>query len=225
MSSPLLPLYDIKQPLAQGTPMPFMPAYALGASGDRLCATPDAAVHGVLAVHLLHDYAIEARLACGDVSRLRLGGKGDTGTTHWAGVSRTIADALQLPVDVWLGPIGIAPVVQVIQPATGVPIPSLQQYPPATDLNDPRPPGTVEFDAASDEIVIVTNMYFTFSSEPVIEATANGMPVPASARDQVASAYRCARCGHHAPVHWRLAITAPALDRIDIVTIAARVEP
>jgi len=218
----LLPLFDVKQPLAHGLPMPFMPAYALGANGGRLCATPNVAVHGALAVHLLHDYAIEARLACGDVSGIRLGGKGDAGSIHWVGISRTIADGLMLPIDVWAGPIGIAPAVQVVQPTMGERIPPLQQYPPATDLNDRRPPSTVEFDAAPDVIVLVTNMYFTFSSEPGIEASANGMPVPAIARDQVSSAYDCTACGRSTLVHWRLHLTAPSLDRVDIVTVAAR---
>ncbi len=218
----LLPLFDIKQPLAHGAPMPFMPAYALRTNGDRLCAAPNLAVHGALAVHLLHDYAIEARLACEDVPGVRLGGRGDAGTTHWVGISRTIVDAMEIPIDVWAGPIGIASAAQVVQPAKGARVPPLQQYPPATDLNDRRPPATVEFDAAPEEIVLVTNMYFTFSSEPVIEATANGMAVAATARDQVSSAYHCAACGRNSLVHWRLQITAPSLDRVDIVTIAPR---
>ena len=68
----LLPMFDIKQPRERGEPMPFIPAYALRASGERLCAMPNVVAHGVLAVHLLHDYAIEARLTCKDVSHIEL---------------------------------------------------------------------------------------------------------------------------------------------------------
>jgi hypothetical protein len=218
----LLPLFDIKQPLARGLPMPFVPAYALAGNGERLCAAPDMTTHGALAVHLLHDYAIEARLACRDVSGIGLGGNGAAGSTHWVGISQTIAETLALPIDVWMGPVGIAPVAQVVPTGPGMRVPALEQYPPATDLNDLGPPVTVEFDAAPDEIVLVTNLYFTFSAEPAIVATANGAGVPAAARDQIASAYTCARCPRDSPVRWRFAITAPALDRIDIVTIVPR---
>jgi hypothetical protein len=215
----LLPLFDVKQPREHGAPMPFVPAYALAANGERLCAVPNVVAHGALAVHLLHDYAIEARLACKDASHIYLGGKGAPDSTHWAGISRAIVDTLHLPISVWIGPVGATSIVQAIQPTTGTPVPTLQQYPPATDRNDPGVESTVEFDAASDEIVIVTNMYFTFSPAPVVDATANGIPVSAVARDQVSSAYICAICGLDARIRWRLAITAPALDRIDIVTI------
>jgi len=213
----LLPLFDIKQPRQHGAPMPFVPAYALAANGERLCAAPDVVAHGVLAVHLLHDYAIEARLACGDTSHVYLGGKGAPDSTHWAGISRVIVDTLNLPMRVWIGPVGVTSIVQVIQPAAGTRVPTLQQYPPATDRNEPEVRNTVEFDAASDEIVLVTNTYFTFSPGPRVEATANGVPVPVAARDQASLAYACTSCADG--VRWRLDITAPELDRVDIVTI------
>jgi hypothetical protein len=215
-----LPLFDIKQPLERGAPMPFVPAFALRASGDLLCAAPSIVVHGVLPIHLLHDYAIEARLVCGDVSHILLGGKGADASAHSVGISRTLVDTLKLPIKAWIGPVGVTSAVQVIQPTAGVSVPSLQQYPPITDMNDGGVPSAVEFDAAADEIVLVTNMYFT--SSQVIEAKANGTPVPVTARDQVSSAYVCGTCARGSRVRWRLDIKAPALDRIDIVTIADR---
>ena len=121
-----------------------------------------------------------------------------------------------------MGPVGVTSAAQVIQPVTEVHVPPLQQYPPATDLNDRTLPSAMEFDAAGDEIVLVTNMYFTFSPEAVVEATANGVQVPVTARDQVSSAYLCAVCARDARVHWHLDIAASALDRIDVVTVADR---
>ena len=217
----LVPLFEIKQPFQHGAAMPFAPMYGLRANGERLCGAPGVTAHGVLAVHLLHDYAIEARLICGDAPRIWLGGRGPEGNTHWAGVSRVLSDALALPIKVWVGAIGVAPVAQVIYPVTGTRIPALQKYPPATDNNAPGSRSTLEFDAVPGEVVLVTNMYFTFSPEPVVEATANGMPVPATTRDQVSSAFICQLCDRDGKVHWRLGITASAIERIDVVTIAA----
>jgi hypothetical protein len=215
----LLPLYDVKQPLQRGAPMPFLPMHALKASGSLLCAAPAVATHGALAVHLLHDYAIEARLACADASSIFIGGDA---TKHLAGVSRTIADALAIPVDPWLGPVGIAPVMRVVQPHVGTSVPPLTQYPPASEINDRASRYTIEFDAAADEVVLVTDIYFTFNATPAIEATVDGMPVAASARDQVSTAFICDRCEGNAPVRWRLDIITPTLDRVDVVTIARR---
>jgi hypothetical protein len=216
----LLPLFDIKRALPRDGPMPFVPAHALAASGELLCASSSISIHGVFAVHLLHDYAIEAHLACRDTSHIWLGGRNSADTPHLAGVSAAFAEALKVPIAEWLGPVGIAPVAQVVHPLVGRQVPMLQTYPPATDLNDRPESHAIEFEASPREIVLVTNIYFTFSAFPEVRAMANGLTISPSVRDQVSSAYVCSVCATDAPVRWRLDISAPALDRIDIVTIA-----
>ncbi len=221
----LLPLFEITQPAAHGEPVPFVPVHSLAKSGALLCSAQSVSAHGALAVHLLHDYAIEARLACGERPHLSLGGLGDSRTIHWVGISRGFAEAVSIPVDAWIGPIGVAPVVQVINPRTGQPVPSLRTYPPATDLNAPEMRRTFQFDATPDEVVLVTNIYFTFTAKPQVFATANGQPIPVVANDQISSAYVCKRCAHDAPVHWRLDVMASSFERVDIVTVASHRPP
>jgi hypothetical protein len=211
------PLFDVKQPFQAGTPMPFATARALRRSGKALCAEETIAAHGSLAVHLLHDYALEARLACGRAAHIRLGGESGT---KLVGVSRRIRRALGVPADRAVGPIGVLPVVQVIQPRTGIPVPDPSTYPPVGGIYRDAPPQPIRFTARADEAVLVTDMFFAFGNAPTAAAFANGERVEPAARDLVSTAFVCSRCAADAAVDWRLDVASPAIERVDIVTFA-----
>ena len=218
----LLPLFDVKRPATLGTPVAFLPAHALGATGAILCSVPRAVAHGALAVHLLHDYAIEAQLRCGHTEGIWLGGKAQAPAAHFVGVSRSIAKKIGMSVDYMVGSLALTTPSQVIQPAVGVPVPRLRQYPPASDLIGTTQRSTVEFVAGPSEAVLITNVFFTFSNSATVVATANGERVVALASDQTSMAFVCGHCDQDEPVRWHLDIVAPDMNRLDIVTVPRR---
>jgi hypothetical protein len=67
--------------------------------------------------------------------------------------------------------------------------------------------------------VLVTDMYFAFVAPPAVTATANGAAAPPVARDRVSTAFQCTQCQPGSTVKWRIQVTTPAVERVDIVTV------
>src|SRR5690606_22812361 len=86
------PLIDVKHAPGPHAPMLWMPSYAMRSSGRFLCSQPAPSLHGVYATHVLLNYAIEMRLACGRSDALA--GGTDDGRQHWIGLSRAMLDRL-----------------------------------------------------------------------------------------------------------------------------------
>ena len=210
------PLFDVKAAGEAGAPMPFLVARAGSASGRLLCNEPATAAHGSYAVHLFHVYAMEMHLTCDRSETVALGGAAGA---HKAGVSRSIASGLEFAAVDRIGPLMLLPVGRVVNPQRGGRIPAAGTYPPITPRFDAPALHVFDFEAPQEEAVLVTDLYFAFVAPPIVTATANGAPVGFAARDRVSTAFRCTECARGTSVKWRVSVTTPAVERVDIVTV------
>jgi hypothetical protein len=202
--------------------MPFLVAHASSRSGQLLCDEPLVTAHGSYAVHLFHVYALDARLRCGRTGNVALGG---ASSPHKAGASEAIASRLGFTAPDRLGPLALLPVARVVNPTRGAAPPPLATYPPITPRFDAPTSHVFEFEASQDEAVLVTDMYFAFVTPPAVTAMANGTVSEPVARDRVSTAFRCTRCAPGSTVKWRIQVTTPAIERVDIVTVRSAGPP
>jgi len=219
------PLFDIKQPYAQGAALPFVPAYAMAAIGDALCADRALVAHGVLGFHLLHDYALETKLRCAAPPGVLIGGKEPADMPHLTGLSRGMlrdlqVDATQSARILEAGPLSLFPVTQVLNPVNGESLAKPGTFPPATFTFGAPKPRVLQFAARCDEMVIVTNMYHgAFAADPTVLASVNGKAVQPAAADALSAAYVCQDGAPDAQAAWTLQLASPAPDRVDVVTV------
>ena len=190
------PLFDIKKPYQEGPPLPFAPAYALASIGDTLCANRTVVAHGALAFHLLHDYGLETKLQCAAPPAIKLGGVEPIDAAHVAGLSRVMLRGAQRGATgfdsiVDAGPLSLFAVRRVINPAAGESPAAPGTFPPTRYTFGAPARVTLQFDARCDEIVVVTNMYYAFASDPKVVAILNGNTVQPAAADALSAAYVC----------------------------------
>jgi hypothetical protein len=218
------PLFDVRKPYQEGAPLPFAPAYALAPIADALCPSATVAAHGALAFHLLHDYGLETKLRCATPPNIRLGGAEPRDATHVAGISRRV---LRGALKDWsgvqtianAGPLSLVPVKQIVNPATGESTAPPGTFPPTRYTFGAAERVTLQFDARCDEIVVVTNMYYAFASDPKVVATLNGNKVESTAADALSVAYVCSGASPESVAAWQLQIESPAPDRVDVITV------
>ena len=219
------PLFDVKRPYKEGPPLPFMPAYAMSRVADALCADRTVVVHGALAFHLLHDYALETKLGCAEPPAIALGGAEPREVTHVASLSRLVLrgatiDPARADIIAQAGPLSLFAVRQVIHPAKGERPAPPGSFPPTRYTFGAPERVTLRFDARCDEIVVVSNIYYGFATDPTIDATLNGVAVGPVAADAVSAVFACSEPSRNSAASWRLAIASPAPDRVDVITIA-----
>ena len=218
------PLFDVRQPYQDGLPVPFAPAYAIAAIGDALCANRTVVAHGVLAFHLLHDYGLETKLQCAVPPAIRLGGAEPSDAAHVAGLSRVVSRGAQRGA-AWVdpiadaGPMSLFPVRRVISPAAGASPAVPGTFPPTRYTFGAPARVTLQFDARCDEIVVVTNMYYAFASDPKVVAILNGKTVQPAAADALSAAYACSDAAPESAATWQLQIASPEPDRVDVITV------
>ena len=218
------PLFDVKRLYTEGPPLPFMPAYAMSSIADALCADRSVVVHGALAFHLLHDYALETKLGCAAPPAIVLGGGEPRDATHVAGLSRLVLhraanDSSRADVLAQAGPLSLLAVKQVVNPMKGVSTALPGIFPPTRYTVGAAERLALRFDARCDEIVVVTNMYYGFATAPAIDATLDGIRVQPVAADALSTLYACTVATPESTASWELAIDSPSPDRVDVITI------
>jgi len=218
------PLFDVKRPYHQGPPVPFMPAYAMASVAAALCADRIVIAHGALAFHMLHDYALETKLECAAPPAIRLGGTEPPDATHVTGLSRIVLrgagkDSARADAIAQAGPLALFAVKQVINPLKGESTAPPGTYPPTRSTFGTPASFTLQLDARCDELVVVSNMYYTFASDPSIDATLNGIAVQPVVADAVSTVYVCKDPSPESAASWRLSIASPAPDRVDVITV------
>jgi len=216
-----MPLFDVQASPSRGAEVPFMPAYAMAKGGRVLCAQREVVVHGAYAVHLTHDYAIEARLGCSGRPSIQLGGALPRDAVHLAGIAEPIAHALRAKAADRIGPLVLVPLAQVLAPAQGMRVADHRSYPPVAPELRTAEHSAVEFTARADEAVLVTNLNFAFGGDPQVTATVDGRTVEPGPRDGLTVSFLCRDCDAAAPHQWLLDVRAPSPQRIDIVTVIA----
>jgi hypothetical protein len=218
------PLFDVKRPYQEGARVPLMPAYAMSSVADALCTDRTVVAHGALAFHLLHDYALETKLKCSAPPVINLGGTEPRDATHVAGISRlvlrgSVKDSARADAVARAGPLGLFPVKRIVNPIKGESTAPPGTYPPTRSTFGAPERFALQFDARCDEVVVVTNMYYWFATNPGVDAVLNGNPVQPMATDAVSAAYACKDASPESTATWQLSIASPAPERVDVITV------
>jgi len=208
-----VPLFAVTERFAPTQPFLMLPAHAIGASGALLCRSPRPTLHGVFAQQLLHDYAMDERLACAR-SDVKLGGA-DAGREHWLGLSRALFEQLQVVPSLYIGPLGIIK-------ATPIPFGDARDpqttpvYPAFAPRFAPAQEQTLRLTLAPGVHVAIANIAFGGVPFPQVGATLDGAPLAHVAADAVTEVYACAEPCRGGLLELR--ITAAAAADVDIVT-------
>lgn len=192
----------------------YFPAWARTGLADFLCSTDEpVTMHGYAGIVLEQSYALETRMRCGK-ENLYIGGR-EPGL-HFIGVRRADAKTLSMQGGTDIGSLRIFHAARVIHPLEPVDIPVGDVYPPRPYLVDPQMTHEVIVPARSDEWLAVTNLYLLWMPASV-DVRLNEQPADPELETRSTHYYRCAECN---PVtdRWRIEITAPALEFVEIVT-------
>jgi hypothetical protein len=220
---PLMPRLDVKQDdAAPPQPEPWLPAYAVDASGELLCAEPRTIVlHGTYAYLEDTYFGLDHRLRCGQRD-IRLLGAAPATASHLVGLSKPLWAALGWQPMTPLGGLGIAAAARVISPATGYVVPDGSVYPPYQMPAGPARTLVLEANAPGTESLVISAPHFVWMPSPALAAkvSANGEPQPPLARDAISIVYACRRCALEKTVTWRIEIESVAPEWIDVVMLA-----
>lgn len=217
-----LPLFDVKSAPSPTAPLLLMPAYAMDASGRFLCSQPAPSVHGAYAAHVVMNYAIEMRLACGrsDV----LAGGDEAGRQHWLGLSRALFAQLDVEPERRLGPLGLMP-ARPLAPARSIPALAQPSYP--AYVAPPRPARELraQVQLAPGEYLAISDIASMFGDGYEVEAYVAGQRLEPKARDRVSVVYRCESCDTGEPATVDLLLHGSNLDALDFVAFRASRPP
>ncbi|MCQ4164943.1 hypothetical protein [Tahibacter harae] len=204
-------LFDVTGTGAAAQRLPLLPARAMRASGEFLCSQAAPSVHGAYARHLLHDYAIEMRLACGRSDAIA--GGADPARQHWLGLARTLTAQAGLRAERSLGPLQLFPVRRVLN-GDAFPMPQTPVYP--IHLPQANAPETRRFSLLlqpGERIAVSETAFFIAAAEV---AFAGGAPQPRLlGGDAVSRVYGCEECA--APVAVELLVTTANFSDTDVV--------
>lgn len=204
-------LFDITGPGAAAQRLPLLPARAMQASGEFLCSQAAPSVHGAYARHLLHDYAIEMRLACGRSDAIA--GGADPARQHWLGLARALTARAGLQAGRSLGPLQLFPVRRVVS-GDGFAMPQTPVYPIHLPLANPAETRRFSLQLQPGERIAVSESAFFIAAAEVVFA-GDGPPPRLLASDAVSRIYACAECT--APVATELLVTTANFSDTDIV--------
>jgi hypothetical protein len=207
------PLYAVSSPPQPLSSTTFVPAYAMMESGKFFCLHDDATVHGVLARHILYDYAIEMRLSCGR-NDVRVGGD-DAKRTHWLGMPEAMYSRLGLYPATKIGAMGIFS-VRPVSTGPGRQVPDTPIYPAYVPKITNRETREYHFVLRPGGEVVITNVAF-FVPNPAVRVEFDGRPVEALVADGASSVYSCNECEGEKSVV--LSISSTDLSDVDVVVI------
>jgi hypothetical protein len=219
---PIAPRLDVKEDdAAPPVPEPWLPAYAVDASGKLLCAQPQPLVlHGTYAYLEDTYFGLDHRLRCGRRD-VRLLGALPAAAPHLVGLAKPLWVALGWQPAIALGGLGIAAAARIVNPATGYVVPDGRTYPPYKMAAGPVRTLVLEADAPGNEALAISAPHFIWMPSPamVLKVSANGEPQAALANDAISNVYVCRRCAVES-VRWRLEIESVAPEWIDVVMLA-----
>jgi hypothetical protein len=208
------PMFDVRHAPDEIVPLLLTPAYAMDASGRFLCAQHLPSIHGTYGSQLIHNYAMDMRLAC-DRADVHVGGN-EPDRTHWLGLSRTMFARSGVLPQQRLGPIGIVPA----QPVSANP-PLLQPDEPRYPAYRPQvkepTPHHLSVPMRAGEHLAISNLGFAFNVDPQVTVQINGKAVEAIARDRVAAVYPCAECVSGVTLSAEIDISSGDYADVDVV--------
>lgn len=207
------PLFDVHREVQPHHPLAMLPAFAAGRSGAFLCQGP-VVVHGAYALHVLHGYALEARLTCGDVNVL-IGGRAEGGRSQWLGLSRQLLHEAGVSSDSRIGPIVLLPVRQVLGDPVSVVSPIQPVYPPIAIASAESEVRILNARLSTGERLAISHLAFPFVPAPRVEVWVNDFHLKPIASDAITELWSCDSCGD---VDVIIKVRAADFRHLDVVT-------
>ena len=193
----------------------YYPGWGRRQLGLFICRTQGPLTfHGFASLVLEQSYALEARMRC-DTESLFMGGKGPG--RHYLGISRRDTGQLGIEAELSLGSMGLFELDQVIAPDHPVEVPPGDIYPPRPYLRDQPISRVLQFRAASEEMLAITNLYHYWMPYSFI-VSLNGQPIEPFFKSMVNAYYDCDGCAAGAVQEWSVTIAAARPDLVEVVT-------
>jgi hypothetical protein len=220
MSLPVHAVGDVARADAS-RPVLLLPAWRHDALGERLCGSERPVVlHGDLAVATHVGMSLGSRLRCGERGDPWIGGgAGLDAAEHWLGLSPHSRTRAGLAAKDWSGIFAPSPLHVVAAVAS-------QRAPDRLD-NAFRLGGAgasrrhhLRFDAARDDLLVITQVYSLFDGSRVHAVRADGRAARERHASGGVSVYGCDACRAET-VAWEVEIDSGFPDRFDLV-LAAR---
>jgi len=218
---PVVSRLDVKQDdTMPALPEPWLPAYAVDASGSLLCAQPQPVVlHGTYAYFEDVYLGLDHRLHCG-ARDVRLLGAAPADAVHLAGIALPLWAALGWRAPTTLGGLGVVPVARVLWPAEGFSVPDGSRYPPHDLVTGAVRRRALEATLPQGEALVVSLPHALWMPPPTLRVLADGHELAPLARDAISAVYACRDCAAGGAVHWRIEIDSVAPERVGIVALA-----
>jgi hypothetical protein len=194
----------------------YFPAWARQQLGTFVCMQEKPAFfHGSASLMLEQSYGLEAQMLC-ETNAVYIGGKG--AGSHFIGISQWEATNLGIktPIDT-IGPLSLLAVTTVIEPDQPEPLPSGDLYPPRPFFHSKDQEYLREFSADSGELIAITNLYHYWMPYS-FEVSLNGNLIEPLFASTQTSYYACGACAVDELQNWRVTITAPKPELVEIVT-------
>jgi hypothetical protein len=208
------PMFDVRHAPDEIVPLLLTPAYAMDASGRFLCAQHLPSIHGAYASQLIHNYAMDMRLACGRAD-VHAGGN-ESERTHWLGLSRAMFAHSGVRPQQRLGPIGLIP-ARPVSASPPVLQPDQPRYPAYRPQVKEATPHHLSVPMRAGEHLAISNIGFAFNIDPQVTVQINGKVVEPVARDRVAAVYACAECVSGVTVSAEIDISSGDYTDVDVV--------
>lgn len=209
-------LADVRRgDLTASEALAYFPARARAQLAAFLCAHDGPlTMHGYGSLVLEQSYALEARMRCGK-DDLYLGGRTPGG--HVIGVRRADAEALALTGGRDIGSLRIFTVARVVHPGNPVEVPAGDVYPPRPYVSGLPVTRAVDTPVDPEQWLVITNLYEHWMPADY-EVRVDGRPVGPVLSTRSSGYFRCAACDPVSGGGWRIEITAPAPEFVEIVT-------
>lgn len=205
------PFMDIKQPAGRHQAHSFMSALNSRQSGRWLCRNPGLSVHGPFALTLIHGYAMDAQLHCGQADIIA--GGSDPARPGVVGLPRgMVPSELATPI-ARVGPFDVFNRRSTPRRQRAIDLASFRTYPPFNPAFEPEQREQVVLDAPAGPALVVTHLGFALSRRPAVELQCGAEKVPVLAEDHTSWLFDLADC----PAAAVLSIEVSDPDHVDVV--------
>lgn len=199
---------DLKRPSRAVTEhaLPWLSFAATDRLGWRLCeeAAP-VVLHGALGFILETLGETPSAIRCGRDADLFVAGRGEhRDTRNWLGLGPRIHQALDIPVEAWIGPVALFENARAVYPDTAVPVASAGTYLARHLDRAPLQSVTLEFRARGSERLVISNVFYWWAAMEISSVEVSGKPATLTASDDITRLYACPECSPNDPTIWRL---------------------
>lgn len=209
------PMFDVLHAPDAIVPLLLTPAYAMDQSGQFLCAQENPSIHGAYGNQLIHNYAMDMRLACGR-SDVHVGGN-ESGRHHWLGLSRAMLAESGVQPQLRVGPIGLVRPLQIVSANPPLLQPVQPRYPAYRPPVEVATTHHLSVPLQAGEHLAISNLAFAFNVDPRATVIVAGKTMEPVARDRVAEIYACTGCAPGQTITAELDISSGDFFDVDVV--------